>query len=98
MFRIGLLDYSQNPLLIHILNHNKFVYAFSLEVNNFILITIYAYFDVLFTVHLSIFISVFSQLDAQNLFHIKFYFIASTCFEHMCSSSGGKNCIKQPLV
>ena len=23
---------------------------------------------------------------------------ASTCFEHMCSSSGGQNCIIQPLV
>jgi hypothetical protein len=31
------------------------------------------FFDVLLTVHLSIFISVFNQLDA------------STCFEHMCS-------------
>ena len=33
------------------------------------------YFDVLLTVHLSIFISVFNQLDAQNLFHNKFYFV-----------------------
>ena len=53
---------------------------------------------VLLTLHLSIFISVINQLDAQtfcstiNLFH------ASTCFEHMCSSSGGQNCITQPLV
>ena len=31
--------------------------------------------DVLLTVHLSIFISLFNQLDAQNLFHNKFYFI-----------------------
>ena len=30
-------------------------------------------FDVLLTVHLSIFISVFNQLDAQNLFHNMFY-------------------------
>jgi len=30
-------------------------------------------FDVLLTVHLSIFISVFSQLDEQNLFRSKFY-------------------------
>jgi len=30
------------------------------------------FFDVLLTVHLSIFISVFNQLDAQNLFHNKF--------------------------
>jgi len=38
---------------------------------------------VLLTVHLSIFISVFNQLDAQNLFHNKFYFmplhVSSTC-------------------
>ena len=44
-----------------------------------------------------LFISVFSQLDAQNLFHNKF-FHASTCFEHMCKTSGGHNCITQPLV
>jgi len=49
--------------------------------------------DVLLTVHICIFISVFNQLDAQNLFHNKFLFHASTCFEHMCSSSGGQNCI-----
>jgi len=28
----------------------------------------------------------------MSLFH------ASTCFEHMCSSSGGQNCTIQPLV
>jgi len=41
------------------------------------------FFDILLTVHLSIFISVFNQLDAQNLFHNKFYFmplhVSSTC-------------------
>ena len=31
-----------------------------------------AFFDVLLTVHLSIFILVINQLDAQNLFYIKF--------------------------
>jgi len=44
------------------------------------------FFDVLLTVHLSIFISVFKQLDAQNLFHNKFYFmplhVSSTCAHH----------------
>jgi len=39
--------------------------------------------DVLLTVHLSIFISVFNQIGAQNLFHNKFYFmpvhVSSTC-------------------
>jgi len=43
-------------------------------------------FDVSLTVHLSIFVSVFNQLDAQNLFHNKFYFIplhvSSTCAHH----------------
>ena len=43
-------------------------------------------FDVLLTVHLSTFISVFNQLDAQNLFHNKFYFmplhVSSTCAHH----------------
>jgi len=42
--------------------------------NKFI-ISLYISFDVLLTVHLSIFISVFNQLDAQNLFHNKFYFM-----------------------
>jgi len=43
-------------------------------------------FDVMLTVHLSIFISVFNQLDAQNLFHNKFYFmpqhVSSACAHH----------------
>jgi len=46
----------------------------------------YADFDVLLTQHLSIFIPVFNQLDAQNLFHNKFYFVplhvSSTCAHH----------------
>ena len=37
-----------------------------------------------------------NQLDALNF--IMSLFQASTCFEHMCSSSGGQNCIIQPLV
>ena len=55
-------------------------------------------FDVLRTVHLSIFISVINQLDAQNFCFTISLFHASTCFEHLCSSSGGQNCIAQPLV
>ena len=43
-------------------------------------------FDVFLTVHLSIFISVFNQIDAQNFFHSKFYFmslhVSSTCAHH----------------
>ena len=41
--------------------------------------------DVLLTVHLSIFISVINQLDAQNFCFTISLFHASTCFEHMCS-------------
>ena len=44
------------------------------------------FFDVLMTVYLSIFISVFNQLDAENLFRNKFYFMplhaSSTCAHH----------------
>jgi len=42
-------------------------------------------FDVLLTVHLSIFISVFNQLDAQFFCFTISLFHASTCFEHICS-------------
>ena len=40
------------------------------------------FFDVLLTVHLSIFISVINQLDAQNFCFTISVFHASTCFEH----------------
>jgi len=46
---------------------------------------IHFFFYVFLTVRRCTFISVFKQLDAQNLFHNKFLFHASTCFEHMCS-------------
>ena len=39
-----------------------------------------------------LFISVINQLDAQNFCFTISLFHASTCFEHMCSSSGGQNC------
>ena len=48
--------------------------------------TFFIFFYILLTLHLSIFISVFNQLDAQNLFHNKFYFmplhVSSTCAHH----------------
>jgi len=48
--------------------------------------------------HLSIFISAINQLDAaQNVCFTISLFHASTCFEHMCLSPGGQNCITQPL-
>ena len=40
------------------------------------------FYDVLLTVHLSIFISVINQLDAQNYCFTISLFHASTCFEH----------------
>jgi len=39
-------------------------------------------FDVLLTVHLSIFISVINQIDAQKFCFTEILFHASTCFEH----------------
>jgi len=57
-----------------------------------------AFFDVLLTMHLSIFISVIKQIDAQNICFTISLFHVSTCFEHMCSSSEGQNCIIQPLL
>ena len=49
--------------------------------------TKHTFFDVLLTVHLRIFISVFNQLDGQILFHNEFYFmplhVSSTCARNM---------------
>ena len=47
---------------------------------------------------LLLFISVINHLDAQNFCFTISLFYASTCFEFMCSSSGGQNYITQPLV
>ena len=47
---------------------------------------------------LSIFISVINQINAQNFCFTISLFHASTCFEHMCSPTGGQNCITQRLV
>ena len=56
------------------------------------------FWDVLLTLHLNIFISVINQIDAQNICFKVRLFNACTCFEHMCSSSGGQNYIAQTLV
>jgi len=45
-----------------------------------------------------LFISVINQIDAQNFCFTINLFHTSTCFEYICSSSGGQNCITQPLV
>jgi len=50
-------------------------------------------FDVLLTVHLSIFISVINQLDAQNLFHNKFYFMLVSSHLYRCDDTRG--CVMQ---
>jgi len=47
---------------------------------------------------IQIFISVINQFEVHNFCFTIILFHASTCFEHMCSSSGGQNCITQPLV
>jgi len=43
------------------------------------------FFCVLLTVHLSTFISVINQLDAQNFCFTISLFHASACFEHICN-------------
>jgi len=43
-------------------------------------------------------ITVINQPDAQNFRFTISLFHASTCFEHMFSSSRDQNCITQPLV
>jgi len=43
-------------------------------------------------------ISVINQLDVQSFCFTVSLFHASKCYEHMCSSSEGQNCIIQPLV
>ena len=56
-------------------------------------------FDVLLTVHLSIFISVINQLDVKkNLFYNKFVIFLYMFRALLCSSSGGQNRIIQHLV
>jgi len=53
-------------------------------------------FDVLLTVYISIL--VINQLDSQNLVLQYVYFMPLHVSSNMCSSSGGQNCIIQPLV
>jgi len=58
----------------------SFVFMYTKSLHAATLYTIF--FDVLLTVHLSIFISVINQLDAQNFCFKISLFHASTCFEH----------------
>ena len=86
----GLLNHDQEDIRI-LKNVGKYL-------SNEMALHPYRCFDLLLTVHLSIFISVINQLAVQNFCFTVSLFHASTCFEHMCSSSGGQNCITQPLM
>ena len=57
-----------------------YIYMSDQRLDNFMV-----YSDVLLTVHRSIFISVFNQLDEQNFCFTISLFHACTCFEHMWS-------------
>jgi len=70
--------------LVSIFRNYKNIYQIILGQTK-VLVKYYAFFDVLLTVHLSIFISVINQLDAQHFCFTMSLFHASTCFEHMCS-------------
>ena len=67
---------------------NIFIVLLSVHLSIFIVLPSVhlSIFIVLLSVHLSIFISVVNELDAQNLFHNKFYFmplhVSSTCAHH----------------
>ena len=67
--------------------HHQRVYDDTCNVlcNISILNNVYLFFYVLLTVHLSIFISVINQLDAQTFCFTISLSHATTCFEHMCS-------------
>jgi len=52
------------------------------------------FFFLRFADHASHYISVMNHLDAQNVCFTIGLFHASTCFEHMCSSSGGQNSLR----
>jgi len=66
---------SITAILLHLLkNLNTYIISFNNVLN---------FFDVLLTVHLSIFISVINQLDAQNFCFTISLFHASTCFIYL---------------
>jgi len=53
-------------------------------------------FDVLLTVHVSIFISVINQLGAQNFCFTISLFHVSKCYTYRCDDTGG--CVMQFLT
>jgi len=86
---------SNRPPDIHCLAHMSHIWEipdFNPTVENDSRVTfVFRYFQMLF-------ISVINQLDAQSFCFTVSFFHASTCFEHMCSSSGGQNRIIQHLA
>jgi len=72
---VMLIKIQQDATVCRYLFTAKFKYQYDNRILTFLL-----------TVHLSIFISVFNQLDTQNLFDNKFYFmplhVSSTCAHH----------------
>jgi hypothetical protein len=55
-----------------------------------------SYLNVLLTVNLSIFISVFNQFDAQNLFHNRFYFMPLQVGALPCTNLHSDTTLLQP--
>jgi len=72
---VFLLCLPSTPRQIYTVERNTYCFKHSSKYCKF--------FEILLTVRLSIFISVFNQIDAQNLFHNKFHFmplhVSSTC-------------------
>jgi len=71
-FVIGRLHFACKYKLWSKNRHDWYQLHYLFHILLWLMETIFSNFDVLLTVHLSIFISVFNQLDAQNLFCNKF--------------------------
>ena len=77
--------FSQNTSLL------TFRYKLFIFVETVAAYSVYSFFFIYFADRASQYIYLnINQLDALNF--IKSLFHASTCFEHMCLSSGGQNC------
>ena len=72
--------FEKNAVIVILRNQHKIIFLCNEVIENKCNV------EVLLTVHLSIFISVFHQLVVKNLFHNKFYFmplhVSSTCAYH----------------
>jgi len=82
-----------------IINYIHAYCEIQIEIKNVCIIELIIYVRTIYLfIHKATFISVINQLDAQNFCFTISLFHASKCFEHMCSTSGGQNCITQSLV